>query len=205
MIKSVNIKCNDNEMKEILDFIVTTNKYQLPKEVVFTIKEDKPKFLFFKKRYRTSKTIEDKQAKEESTSTNNNPDEPVVDVEFTEETVTEEEHNNENMKDTEKEGNDNMECNSNEDVEERDITDIMNRLELIEKTLKKSEKVRGDLEKAIKNLRKEKEDMLEENKKLAESRNEILTILKENVESIEDQKLQDQIIKLYFTEVKPED
>jgi len=65
MIKGVNIKCTDGEMKEILNFIVMTNNYQLPKDVVFIIKEDKPKFSFFRRKHKIP-MIENMQHEEES-------------------------------------------------------------------------------------------------------------------------------------------
>ena len=44
MIKGAKIKCNKEEMQAILNVLFMSNNYQIPEDIVFTIKESKPKF-----------------------------------------------------------------------------------------------------------------------------------------------------------------
>ena len=91
-----------------------------------------------------------------------------------------------------------------ESAKEREHLKLITELSEIRQTLRSLEKAKEEMGKSIKRLQKEKSNILAENKVLLEGRKEILTILKNNVENIEDSKEQDKIIKLYFTEVEPE-
>jgi len=213
MIKGVNIKCTDGEMREILDFIIATNKYQLPKDVVFIIKEDKPKFPFFKRVHKTQELIEDNENIKSSGVLE--VEEPIIDANFKE--VKEEEDSSEEPNDKEEKKVDNDDSFKKETEGEINAlkesnSKLLEKLNEFESSLKEMEKSKLSLEKAklemsktIKRLQKENTSIIERNNELLESRNDLLTIMRDNVESFENEELQDRLIKLYFTEVVPED
>jgi len=217
MIKSFKAKCSAKEMEEIIDFIVVANKYQLPEEVVFIVKEDKPFKFFWSKKKKDTKAIETSE-QEVITENSDIPDDannviPFTTTESGNDVVTLNEEPTlesalniadkiyEVMSDdleTLKKKNDEQKAKNVEELETK-VSKLKNSISKLQKTNDKLMTKIVEQETTNKKYDARNSHLEAVNEKMKNEKNSILEILKKNVELFDSEE-QDVIIKFCFSD-----